>query len=250
MSTWILLRGLTRGRGHWGGFDRLLRERLEGIDCVALDIPGNGALNRSRSPTTIEAMTASCREQLHALGIEAPVHLLAVSMGAMVAVEWASRAPQTVAGCVLVNTSFANVGPWYRRLRPSSYPTLLAVACARTNAQREAAVLRLTSHDADRSAAVVQEWTRLRDAHPVSGANALRQLLAAARYRPPALPPPVPLLVLCSATDALVDSRCSRSLASRWNTELAVHPTAGHDLTLDDGPWVAARVHEWLRRDR
>jgi pimeloyl-ACP methyl ester carboxylesterase len=245
--TWILLRGLTRGSGHWGGFDRSLQEALGEIDCIALDLPGNGVSNKLRSPLTIEAMAAYGREQVRALGIESPVHLLAVSMGAMVAVDWAARAPQTVAGCVLVNTSFARVDPWRRRLRPSSYASLLRIACGtRSSAQREAAILRLTSRNADAAASVVDEWTRLRDAYPVALANALRQLLAAARYRPPTRAPQVPLLVLCSARDALVDARCSLALAARWHADCALHPSAGHDLTLDDGPWVASRIRQWL----
>jgi pimeloyl-ACP methyl ester carboxylesterase len=57
----------------------------------------------------------------------------------------------------------------------------------------------------------------------------------------------VPVLVLASAGDRLVDPGCSRSLAKAWKLPIAVHPTAGHDLALDDGPWVAAEVKRWLR---
>ncbi len=247
MNTWVLLRGLTRGSGHWGPFVRSMRERFEGDAFVALDVPGNGLLNDLRSPGNIEAMATCCREQLRATGVATPVHLLAVSMGAMVAAEWATRAPQTLAGCVLVNTSFAGVSPWHQRLRPSSYATLLSIALtARTSAQQEAAILRLTSRNSRAAAAVVEEWTAWRDAHPVSGKNALRQLFAAARYRPSLAAPKVPLLVLSSCRDRLVDPRCSRTLTARWNCANAIHPWAGHDLTLDDGPWVAARIREWL----
>jgi hypothetical protein len=27
---------------------------------------------------------------------------------------------------------------------------------------------------------------------------------------------------------------------------LAIHPGAGHDLPLDDAPWVAQQVRDWL----
>jgi len=86
----------------------------------------------------------------------------------------------------------------------------------------------------------------LRDAYPVSRKNALRQLLAATRYRPPLTEPKVPLLVLSSLGDGLVDPRCSGMLTALWHCAGATHPWAGHDLTLDDGPWVAARIREWL----
>ena len=77
--------------------------------------------------------------------------------------------------------------------------------------------------------------------------NALRQLLAAARYSAPEAPPPVPVLLLASARDQLVSPNCSRTLARRWGVPLAMHPSAGHDLPLDDGPWVAAEIRRWLR---
>ena len=249
MSTWILLRGLTRGSGHWAGFPDALKARLGDTRLVTLDLPGNGALHRLRSPARIEAMTQESVARLHALGIEPPWHLLAVSMGAMVAVDWAARAPHTLAGCVLINTSLRPFSPWYQRLRPSSHAGLLRAALLpMRSAAREAVILRLTSANPAAAASVLPHWAALRDTQPVCVANAMRQLVAAGRYRPASQAPAVPMLVLCSARDALVDPRCSAALAERWNSDIAVHPSAGHDLTLDDGPWVADQVARWLHR--
>jgi pimeloyl-ACP methyl ester carboxylesterase len=248
MSTWVLLRGLTRESGHWGRFPHILRERLPpGAQVLTLDLPGNGRLNGLRSPARIEAMVQSCRQQLHALGIERPCHLLAMSLGAMVAVDWAMRYPQTLAGCVLVNTSLRPFSPWYRRLRPANYATLLGLALARhASRRREEAILRLTSRLPEARSQVLDDWTTLRDAQPVSRSNALRQLLAAACYRAPARAPDVPLLLLASMGDSLVHPGCSLQLARRWGTHVVTHPWAGHDLPLDDGPWVAGQVSRWV----
>ena len=249
MSSWILLRGLTRGSGHWAGFPEVLQARLGDARLVTLDLPGNGALHRLRSPARIEAMTQWSIAQLRSLGSDPPWHLLAVSMGAMVAVDWAARAPHTMAGCVLINTSLRPFSPWYRRLRPSSCAGLLRAALLpMRGAAREAVILRLTSANPAAAASVLAPWAALRDTRPVSAANAMRQLVAAARYRPATQAPAVPLLVLSSAQDALVDPRCSVALADRWNSDIAMHPSAGHDLTLDDGPWVADQVARWLHR--
>jgi hypothetical protein len=76
----------------------------------------------------------------------------------------------------------------------------------------------------------------------------LRQLLAAMRYRVADTPPAAAVLVLVSAGDGLVDPRCSWRLAARWRTPLAEHPQAGHDLPLDDGPWVADQIARWMER--
>lgn len=246
MSTWVLLRGLTRESGHWGEFPDMLRACMPGARILTLDLPGNGRLNHAQSPASIEATMESCRLQLAADRRSPPFHLLAMSLGAMVAVEWAHGYPEELAGCVLINTSLRPFSPWYRRLRPSNYASLLRVVAGfGTKRQREQTILRLTTRHPQNEARVIDEWTALREARPVSGANALRQLLAAARYRAPAMAPPVPLLVLSSRHDGLVNAQCSRRLARQWKTAILEHPTAGHDLPLDDGPWVVRQVARW-----
>lgn len=244
MATWILLRGLTRESGHWGEFPVQLATQLATARILTLDLPGNGVRHREASPLQVAGMVSACRTQLAVLGIDGPVHLLAMSLGAMVALAWASAHPREVAGCVLINSSFAGISPFYRRLRPSSYPTLLGVLARGEARAREAAILRLTSRRAD--PAVLEQWVTLRRRHPVTPLNALRQLAAAARFRLPPQRPAVPLLVLSGRQDALVDPRCSAELAARWQLPHVEHPGAGHDLPLDDGPWLAARIGEWL----
>jgi pimeloyl-ACP methyl ester carboxylesterase len=82
----------------------------------------------------------------------------------------------------------------------------------------------------------------------VSRVNVIRQLAAAARYQAPAGAPLMPVLLLAGAGDRLVSPRCSEALARQWSAPLAVHPTAGHDLPLDDGAWVAGQVKGWIDR--
>lgn len=246
MSAWVLLRGLTRESRHWGDFPDLLRRRCGAAAVQAVDLPGNGRLHREPSPLRVAAMADSCRRQLLADGIAPPYRVLAMSLGAMVAVDWAARHPAELAGCVLINTSLRPFSPVHRRLRPANYLVLLALLLRGDAEHRERTVLRLTSRDGPRPDKLA-EWVGYARQHPVSRRNALRQLLAAARYRAPSAVPPVPLLVLAGAGDRLVDPGCSRRLAALWGAAFAEHPTAGHDLPLDDGPWVAERVRAWLR---
>lgn len=247
MTTWVLLRGLSRERAHWGRFPALLRSRLDGADVVALDLPGNGTLNELASPTRIEAMTHWYRGEVLRLGLAPPYRLLAMSMGAMIAIDWAHAAPHEVGGCVLINTSLRPFDPWHRRLRPVNCPTLLRLALpGGSDADHERTILRLTSRNPVAAADALDAWVALRKCRPVSARNALRQLLAAARFRSPGAAPEAPLLVLASARDALVDVRCSLGLAERWHADIAIHGEAGHDLPLDDGPWVAEQVVLWL----
>lgn len=244
--TWVLLRGLAREQRHWGAFPDLLRGALPGSDFLALDLPGNGQLHRQPSPGRVEAMAQWVHGELARRNVAPPCHVLALSLGAMVAVAWAHAHPRDIAALVLINTSLRPYNRVTQRLRPAALRILATLADGGDAGAYERAVLGLTSNRADAAAAVLADWTAWRRDSPVSGANALRQLWAAARYRAPLAPPAPPLLLLASRTDRLVDPACSRTLAQRWHCPLVEHPDAGHDLPLDDGPWVAEQVRAWL----
>lgn len=248
MSTWVLLRGLTRESRHWGELPQRMRSRLPGAQIVAPDLPGNGRLNRVPSPITVAAMTVQLRASLQSEGWVAPFHLLAMSMGAMVAIDWAARHPNELAGIVLVNTSVGRMQPFHRRLKPSAWlPLLRSLMPGLDDAGRERIVLTMTSNGLT---SVPPGWAEYRRTHPVSRENALRQLLAAMRFEAPHQPPAVPVLVLSAAADRLVDPRCSRSLAQRWQAAHAEHPQAGHDIALDDGAWLVEQIVAWDQRRR
>lgn len=247
MPTWIFLRGLTRESAHWGPFMADFERAMPGSQCVALDLPGNGLLRDAPSPTTVAGMMAACRAELARRGLMPPFHLLAMSLGAMVAAEWAWSAPEDIAGCVLINTSFKPFSPFYRRLRPRNYAALLRLVLRPATAEhKEKAVLQLTSQRVAQRQAVVSAWAGVRRARPVAAANALRQLAAAARYRAPAQAPLTRILLLASQRDGLVHCACSQAIAQAWGVPLVLHPQAGHDLPLDDGPWVIAQVARWM----
>ena len=239
---WVLLRGLVRESRHWGDFPLRMKAAYTGADVHCPDVPGNGRRNGETSPASIESMMEDCRATLAATGAAPPYRLLALSMGGMIATAWAQKHPGEIAHMVLVNTSMRPFSPFYRRLRPSSYLSL-ARACAATQAEsREAAILGVVSNVPTNRYAALAAWAALARERPVRPANALRQLAAAARYSASLKRPALPTLVLTSAGDRLVDSSCSRNLALAWQAALAVHPSAGHDLPLDDTDWLITEV--------
>jgi pimeloyl-ACP methyl ester carboxylesterase len=248
MNTWIFLRGLTREAAHWGRFTTVFQQAFPRARILTLDLPGNGEHHRQTSPLSVAGMVAACRDECVRRGIETPVSVLAMSLGAMVAAEWARVAPDELDGCVLINTSMRPFSPLHHRLRPTNYPTLLRLALSGGSAEAiEQTVLRLTSNQPEQLREVIPDWAAVRRHRPVSASNAVRQLLAAARYRAPRQAPGVPLLLLASEHDQLVDSRCSQAIASAWHCPLMMHPAAGHDLPLDDPRWVADQVRRWLQ---
>lgn len=248
MSTWILLRGLMRERRHWGSFPGLLEKALPGACVVAVDLPGNGDLHALRSPTHLEDMVWHVRREMARLELPPPYHVLAMSLGAMVAAAWAEARPEELAGCILINTSFGGLCPLHHRMRPRAWPQLARFLLARSDLERERVVFGLTSRKPASAPEVVEAWTAIGAFRPVRRVNALRQMIAAARFRAPAAPR-VPTLLLASAGDGLVDPRCSEAIARHWGCRLAMHPSAGHDLPLDDGEWILRQIRAWREPD-
>lgn len=243
--TWVLLRGLMREQRHWEDFPCIFGATLRGATVVTPDLPGNGTRNGLRSATRVADMVEFCRLDLRQRGLAPPYQLLALSLGAMVAVEWAARHPDEIACCVLINTSMRPFSSFYRRLRWQNYAALARLLLLGGIARQERLILTLTSSQGPQR--LLARWIAYQQEYPVRRANALRQLWSAARYHAPAKRPAMPMLVLASEQDRLVDARCSISLAHRWQATIHLHPNAGHDLPLDDGQWVAMRIKQWLQ---
>lgn len=249
MTTWVLLRGLMREARHWGEFPMVFQDAVGAQNVVTPDFPGNGSLHLQTSPASVAGLADDCRAQLKRLGFAPPYRVLALSLGAMVAVEWSTRYPGEIERMVLINTSLAPFNPFYHRLRPANYPGLLGFLVFSSVAQRERLILRITSRlerTQQEQAALLEKWIGYAHDCPVTRANILRQLQAAITYRAVQTVPPVPVLLLGGLQDQLVNVKCSLALAQRWDCPIRLHPTAGHDLPLDDPIWVAQQVREWL----
>lgn len=241
-----MLRGLMRESRHWGEFPARFAKAMDGVDVVTLDLPGNGRLYTQPSETSVEAMASYCHAQLAHLGHAPPYRVLALSLGAMVAVAWSRLYPDEVEKLVLINTSLAPYSPFYHRLRPQNYKALSGLLLVGSAAQREALILRLTTTQPHPG--LLDAWIAYEQECPISRANILRQLFAAARYR--ALMPVVPVLLLAGSQDQLVNPQCTLTLATHWHCEIQLHPHAGHDLPLDDPDWVLQQVGAWLSGGR
>ncbi|WP_020482186.1 alpha/beta fold hydrolase [Methylomonas sp. MK1] len=246
---WLLLRGLCREAAHWGNFPDFLQQAFPQSTVSTIDLPGTGRYYREPSPDSIETITEQVRRQALADGLLAkPVTLLALSLGGMVAWEWLQNYPQDIAAAALVNTSFAGLSPFYRRMRWQSYPQFIELLLERDLYNRELAILQLVSNRQDLYAETAKAWTAIQQVRPISLANGVRQLKAAARYRPSQRKPETPLLLLNGRGDRLVAPACSDAIHNKWQIDIFTHPWAGHDLCLDDGAWVANRLKDWINQ--
>ncbi len=232
----VLLRGLARERAHWGDFPTTLAQQSRRL-VLCQDLPGMGQFYQEQSPADMarlaELMLPRIRRQ-H----PGPWHLVAMSLGAMLAVQLAALAPQQVASLVLINTSAGALTPFYQRLRWQQYPKVLSAFFAPV-LQRERLILQLTSqHWKPQQLLQAVDIARHR---PVLRRNVLRQLMAASRFSLP-VKPQCPLLLLSSGADQLVNPVCSQRLAEYWQVPHQQLPDAGHDLVLDAPGWLLGQL--------
>ena len=246
-QNWLLLRGLARESAHWGAFISLLQDTFPDANVTTLDLPGTGRFHEEASPLTIKAITDTVRH--HALDngcLQQPVTILALSLGAMVAWEWMRNYPDDICGASLINTSFADLSPFYHRLRWQSYGKFIALVMKSEGRNRETAILQLVSNRRDQDEQISLAWEKIQNQRPISLKNSFRQIIAASRYRPGNIKPGPPILLINGKGDRLVAPICSNVIHKKWNLEIRSHPWGGHDLTLDDGAWVALQLKNWV----
>lgn len=245
-TEWVLIRGLIRSRFHWGAFpDQLLsqlqQQQLAPSALLLPELAGNGERFRDKTPFSIHNMMLDIRHQVQKLSPDntRPRVLVAISMGAMIASEWARCYPQEVARLHLINTSFSNFStPWQRmKIRP----LLGFLRSLRSSDKLEAAILKWTLNMKD-SECLLPLWCDYAAAHPLSLRNGLAQLLAASHFHGPAKAPLQDAFFYNSLADRLVDAACTRRIAERWQKNLLSHPRAGHDLPMDDPDWLIQQI--------
>lgn len=238
----FLLRGLAREAAHWLEFPQLLRHTLSDDCCLhLLDFPGCGRHYQQPALASISAMTDHTRAQaetLSAIASGEPVFIIGISMGGMVALDWAQRYSHEVKGVVLINTSSGRHPIWWR-LRPRIWP--LMVSLLLPYRLRENLVLHAVTNCSALFKKRLQQWLTIQQQRPVTRATIISMLRAAAQFRPQSQCS-VKGLVLTSDGDRMVSSHASENLARKFAWPLVRHPSAGHDLPMDDPQWVADQV--------
>ena len=245
-TTWILLRGLARERGHWGPFLDELKDGLgSDEEVLALDLPGVGEFADQPSPRSLAGIAAFVRDRARERAPGARIHLLTISLGAMVGFEWLRAWPTEVDGLVVINTSLANLSPFYQRLRWQIWPKFVKLSSIQPPRERERAIIDLLINDPAAQARAWPTWTKLAQERPIPYATFANQLWAATRGGGPLVTNGRPGLILSALGDRFVDPSCSTALAEATGWPIARHPWGGHDLPWDDAPWVIERLRQW-----
>lgn len=246
----LLLRGLIREQRHWMGFEKMLANALPEIPVIAMDVAGNGCEYKSKSSCSIAGLRQQLSERfLHQYPQYERIAIVALSMGGMIAVDWAEAEPGRVKKIVLINSSFKGLSPFYFRLRWQNYFKIFTLIFS-SKMTKEKKILALTSNHKMNSRDELQllhTWCKIAEQYPISLSNGFKQLLAAARFCLPKERIQTPMLIIVSHNDRLVDYRSSEALTYHFpQSNFMVHPTAGHDLALDDPFWLSRQISAFI----
>lgn len=243
----ILLRGLSREARHWLDFPTRLEESSSLIkQVICLDLPGFGRANHFKAPLSIKDTVAYLEDQLTKLAVGGPLILIGISLGAMVAHCWSHHHPQRFAALILINPSLKGINPFYKRVLPSALWTLIRAILMKDIHKRETLIFKLVTSHPDISESVFQQWFNIQKTRPIAKIQLLRQIIAAATYKPCLQWHGAKTLVINASQDKLVSPTCSEAIAKFYSFELATHPSAGHDLPIDDSEWLLTTILKWL----
>ncbi|MGP8305145.1 alpha/beta fold hydrolase [Vibrio sp. YIC-376] len=241
----VLVRGLVRESGHWQSMLYALKQASPELVIITPNVLGNGEKYRELSPLNIEQMLSPMLKQLpnHCHRY----HLVAISMGSMLASHWAHTLPNQVASLTLINPSFSRYSPFWHRININA---LLSIGASRLKGSDafQKSIIKWTSPICVNQPEVLEHHIKLARQHPVSVRNAIRQLCAAAQFKGQSSPPACPSQIIVSTADKLVDSRCGEAIAKAWQVEISRFDCDAHDLPLAKPHELSHHLLHWLAR--
>lgn len=242
---WIFIRGLARHSAHWGPFIPEFQKAFPQDEIETLDLRGNGHYAHSPSFLSIVENVRDLRSRSRFIQNGEHVFLMTISLGSMVAAEWARLYPDEIEGLVTINTSDKGTASFFERMKPANYLHVLKfLGKDKDKESLESEIMDITTNHFSEKHQWAQKFSKI---PPTSKLNLVRQLVAAGTYEFPDHKPKTEVLILCSEKDKLCSVECSKRIAEMWTVKPHTHPTAGHDIPLDDPAWVVDQVKNWLQ---
>ncbi len=223
---------------HFGGSARswdAVIARMDGIETIAIDLPGFGAAAASAGPFDVAACADIASAALRLMASDR-LWIVGHSMGGKIALALAARQPYRVGGLVLLAPSPPTAEP----MAPGDRDAALAGWGSLAHA--EATLARITAVPLGSHARALALDDMLRTGHAAWRA----WLEAGSREDISALMPhiAIPAVILCGGNDCVIPCNVQRrEVASRLRNATVVEiPDAGHLLPLEAPDAVAAAI--------
>ena len=173
--------------------------------------------------------------------------VLGLSLGGMIAMQWCANYPEDFKKLVVINTSAGGLGGGFVRLTAEAVHTLARAVMIRNPRMKESLVCHLISNLRANDEGVIAAYEKIAIESPIPSSIAASQLTAAARFKAPSSIN-TSMLVLSADNDRLCPPEFSDLIATKYGAEHLTHPTAGHDLPLDDPSWVIEQVFQFAQK--
>ncbi len=234
-----------RSKRHWHKFPQILAGKGNVGNTLCIDLPGIGDNKEKAYPNTVKQAVSIMREEFLAKKEGDIWGIVGVSLGGMIALSWQDQYPKDFKKAFIINSSAANVGFAWERLKPQALATCLKSLKNPNAREREQAILKMVSNQAWKEEEILSEWTEIAEQEGLSTKTALRQILSAATFTAPKKTK-IPCLIISSTADNMVSWRSSQKLAKRLESSLILHKSAGHDIAIDDPHWLAETIDRWI----
>lgn len=246
----LLIMGYGSYSRHWS---HLIPSLSNDYRVVAFDNRGTGQSDKPDIPYTIEMMAGDAAGLLQAIGIDA-VHVFGVSMGGMIAQEFAIRYPDKVISLILGCTT-----PGGRNAVPPTSESLAFLfdpergKLPAEERARETIPWLWGQEFIRNNPDVVEQYVAITAEYPTPLHGFQRQGQAIMRHdtydRLPQVR--VPTLVIAGSADRLIQVENSRLLAFRIaGAELVILENAGHGFITDAQEEASKAIMDFLRRHR
>ena len=244
----LLIMGFGSNSGHWFAIlDKLAKER----QVIVFDNRGTGRSDKPNVPHTATMMVEDIAGLLDVVGIST-VDIIGVSMGGMIAQEFALSYPRRINSLVLGCTSCGGVNaiPNTQKARDFLFSTAIDKLTDEEKALITIPWLWKTEF-IENNPDAVKRYVAITTEHPTPPESYSCQanfILTFSSYdRLPELK--APTLVICGAKDRLIPPENSRILASRIpNAELAMIQNAGHGFITDSAEESSKIILRFLRK--
>lgn len=245
----LLLRGLTREKAHWYDFPEKLQAGNDEYRIFHLELPGAGKYSNVEFPLKTKPLVNFLNSQVEKFKKDyaGSWHIVTISLGGMVALRYLEAFPNAIDSTVIINSSARDLSPIHHRMQLKIWKDILSVPFKRNANDAEKLILSFVTNllNEDKIQEVSSCFARVKNENPMSLKNMIKQLVWAAKNSSPKKLH-ANLFFIASKADRMVDFNCSKKLADKYNASLELHSSAGHDIPLDDGPWLVSKIKNFI----
>ena len=242
----LMIMGLNNYSGHW---TTTLPPFAKEYRAIIFDNRGTGRTDKPETPYTMNMMAADAKGVLDAVGVD-KANVFGVSMGGMIAQEFALNYPDSVINLILGCTSCGR----QHGIPPTSESIAFLMNPERAKLSleqraRQTAPWLWTQEYIDKHPEAVDRYVAITAKYPtpLHGLNGQMQAVAGADTYERLPQIKAPTLVIAGDADRLIPFENSRIIASRIpGAELVIIPNAGHAFT--EAPEATTAMLDFLKR--